>query len=109
MPMKRNAIYLILVLALAASLIIFKQRTVSNTRYQECRAALQCRASYRPLQTCFHNPDGFPGLRGLLKTLKDTSFAKQLCKNTQYISRLGTRSMSWVTGRDDLAMSIILL
>lgn len=33
--MKRNALYLIVVVALAAGLIIFKQRTVSNTRYQQ--------------------------------------------------------------------------
>ena len=33
--MKRNALYLIIVVALAAGLIIFKQRTVSNSRYQQ--------------------------------------------------------------------------
>ena len=33
--MKRNALYLIAVVALAAGLIIFKQRTVSNPRHQE--------------------------------------------------------------------------
>jgi hypothetical protein len=35
MPMKKAALYLIVVVALAAGLVIFKQLTVSNTRYQE--------------------------------------------------------------------------